>query len=243
MSLLEKCLCAAVKAGQISTVKSLLRLGVSASCLCNAPLNLACRRRHRGLVNLLLRCGADPFDLLGLWKFSWGSAVYWAARGDAKHAKYQCLAWLLERGPAPPQALQQILDALADYSADTTFSDRLGHTLIDEGVQLHGADCLLNGMHVHWVKYLMQTHQANPEARFEFGYNALERAVDWGQVDTVRELLANGADPNGVPRDHPYLVDPDNAQRPEPTWQILHLLANAPGSEWTLPAAKLAELL
>ena len=87
-------------------------------------------------------------------------------------------------------------------------------------------------------------HRANPERRIgRYGGNALEEAVDALSVRTVEALLANGANPNGVPSDQLYLADPDHAQAPELAWEILRRLANAPGSNWRLPPGRLAELL
>lgn len=231
-----------VAAGNYVGTKALLDAGVSATCLCSAAINAACLHGRKDLVNLLLYRGADPYDCyspLCMTEPWWGPAIYWAARRDARTCRYEMLPLLLERHPEPSvHAVQSALNALAEHGRDAGFVNSVGRPLVDAAVKHHGAHVVLNGVHWSWMDYLVQHHRANPHVKGEYNYNALERAVDWSDVRGVATLLANGADPNTVPLDHVYLLDPDNAQCPSEAWAILRLFAMNPGSKWKFPPQK-----
>jgi ankyrin repeat protein len=243
----ERRLCAAVRGGNFPATKALLDAGVDARCLCSAALNPACLHGRKDLIELLLSRGADPYDCRSPLCLStpwWGPAAHWAMRRDARRCRSEIFPLLRRHNPhPPPDALQSALDALASHSRDENFTSPIGNRLIAEAVRQHGAARMLNGIHWRWIDHLMQVHRADSETRGPQGRNALEEAVDSLDANAVRMLLANGADPNGVPLVHAYLSDPDHAQVPEMAWEILHLLTNVAGSSWSVPPDRLADLL
>lgn len=242
-------LCRAAQAGDYLAVQSLLKSGVDAASTGNQALNAACKAGHKAIAKLLLEYGANPFqcwfDIGGRVPLPLvaGPAICWAARRDGMMGRFELIPLLLTHGPCPPEALARAVDAMFNSSPCADIAEVLAALLIHHTVNRFGADEVLHFIAARHVAFLVREHRANPEARFKFGRNALERAVDHLDVAKVQELLAYGANPNGVPRDHSFMTDPDRAQNPEDAWQILRLVVNAPGSQWTMPPGKLAELL
>jgi len=235
-------------AGDYINTLDLLNFGVDPGAMGNAAIKGACRAGRKRIIELLWDRGADPYQcsLSNLHLHLDGPAIRGAVAYDCLHERLEIVPLLLHRKACPLFPLQAAL-LMLERGNKSWAQKGLGEYMIDTSAKYYPAADLLPGLPGPWVPYLVQHFKVDPNRLFPNSsggqQTALARAVDYMDVSAMKGLLDCGADPNAVPFDHPYLVDPDNAQSPELAWEMLRLLANAKGSSWELPVDKLAEII